>query len=58
MRAWSWLGVGTHFLLGYVLILASYWWAGALAWFFIISASLLNLLLAALVLLEPRQVGP
>ena len=58
MRVWGLLGVGTHFALGYLLILLSHWWPGALAWYFIVSATLLNLLLIVLLLLESRQARP
>jgi len=54
MRAWTWLGIGTHFALAYLLCIVSYWWAPASAGYFVISATVLNLLLVVLLLWDRR----
>ncbi len=55
MRAWTVLGIGTHFALGYLLCVAAFWWPPALAAYFIVCATLLNLYLGAMMVLEQRQ---
>lgn len=55
MRAWTFLGIGTHLALGYLLGAAGYWWPLAIAGYFIICATVFNLLLVVLLWLEPRQ---
>lgn len=54
MRAWTWLGIGTHFALGYLALAFSYWWPGSVALYFLLSATLLNLYLAGLVAADGR----
>lgn len=54
MRTWTLLGVGTHFALAYVLLVASPWWPLAPAAFFVVSSTLLNVLLVSLLMLERR----
>jgi phosphatidylglycerophosphate synthase len=56
MRAWTMLGIGTHFALGYTACVLSWWWAPALAVYFVLCATLLNLFLAAMMLAEGRTV--
>jgi phosphatidylglycerophosphate synthase len=55
MRTWTFLGIGTHLALGYLLGAAGYWWPPAIAGYFIICATLFNLLLVVLLWLEPGQ---
>jgi phosphatidylglycerophosphate synthase len=55
MRAWTFLGIGTHFALAYVLCLVARWWPPAIAAYFLICATVLNLALGALMSLEGRQ---
>lgn len=57
MRAWTWLGIGTHFALAYLFCALSYWWPGAAAVYFVTCATLLNLLLGVL-LLGDRWTSP
>jgi phosphatidylglycerophosphate synthase len=57
MRAWTFLGIGTHFALAYLLCLAARWWPPAIAVYFLCCATLLNLALAVLMSLEGRQVA-
>jgi phosphatidylglycerophosphate synthase len=57
MRSWTILGIGTHFAMGYVACIASRWWAPALAAYFVICATVLNLFLAGMMLAEARQAG-
>lgn len=57
MRAWTLLGIGTHFALGYVLLTASYWWPPAIAVYFALCTTLLNLYLVVLMRLEARQAA-
>ncbi len=54
MRAWSFLGVGTHLCLAYLSAAGSFWWAGAVPLFFLIALLPLNLLLLVLLGLETR----
>ncbi len=49
------LGIGTHFALGYVACVGSWWWAPALAGYFGVCATVLNLFLATMMLTEARQ---
>ena len=42
MRAWTFLGIGTHLALGYLLGAAAYWWPLAIAGYFIICATVFN----------------
>jgi phosphatidylglycerophosphate synthase len=57
MQRWTFLGIGTHFALGYVAFAASYWWNPALVVYFGICATVLNLFLASLMIFEARQAG-
>ncbi|HMV32299.1 MAG TPA: CDP-alcohol phosphatidyltransferase family protein, partial [Gemmatimonadales bacterium] len=57
MRAWTLLGIGTHFALGYVLLAASYWWPAAIAVYFALCTTVLNLYLVVLMRLEARQAA-
>jgi len=52
MRAWTFLGIGTHLALAYVLCVVAYWWAPAAALYFIINATVFNLLLVGLIATE------
>ncbi len=54
MRRWTWLGIGTHFALGYVLLSLGAVWYAAPTLFFLLSATVLNLFLAALLAEEGR----
>jgi phosphatidylglycerophosphate synthase len=56
MRLWTFMGIGTHFALAYLLLFVGYWWPPALAFYFILCATLLNLALAVLMTLEARSV--
>jgi phosphatidylglycerophosphate synthase len=56
MRTWTTLGIGTHFALGYLACVLSWWWAPALAAYFILCSTLLNLFLAAMMATEGRPV--
>jgi phosphatidylglycerophosphate synthase len=55
MRAWTFLGIGTHLALAYVLCLVAYWWAPAVVLYFTICATVFNLLLVGLIATEARQ---
>lgn len=55
MRTWTFLGIGTHLALGYLLGAAAIWWPSAIAAYFVICATVFNVLLVALLWLEPRQ---
>jgi phosphatidylglycerophosphate synthase len=57
MRGWTILGIGTHFALGYIACVLSWWWAPALAAYFIFCSTILNLLLASMMAAERRQVA-
>jgi hypothetical protein len=57
MRAWTFLGVGTHFALAYVIMVMSRWWELAPASFFVLSSTVLNVMLVLLLLLERRAAG-
>ncbi len=54
MRTWTFLGVGTHFALGYVAMVLSRWWPLAPAGFLLLPATAMNLLLVALLQLDHR----
>jgi phosphatidylglycerophosphate synthase len=56
MRRWTWLGIGTHFALAYLLLVLGVWWPAAPTFFFLVSATVLNLFLVSL-LVEERWVG-
>lgn len=57
MRAWTWLGTGTHFALAYVACFIAIWWPGAIVGYFVLHIVPLNLYLLALILAEPRTAG-
>jgi len=54
LRAWSFLGVGTHLFLGYLCGALSFWWPGAIPLFFLLALVPLNLLFLVLLGLEAR----
>jgi phosphatidylglycerophosphate synthase len=56
MQLWTFLGIGTHFALGYLLSILSYWWAPALAVYFLTCTTVLNILLVVMMVLEARAV--
>ena len=56
MRLWTFLGIGNHYALGYLLCMLAYWWAPAPAVFHWGSATLFNLLLIIMMQLEARSV--
>ncbi len=55
MRAWTFLGIGTHLALAYVLSVVGYWWAPALPLYFWIHITAFNLLLLGLLAIGDRQ---
>lgn len=55
MQAWSFLGSGTHFALGYLCAGISYFWMPALVLFFALHLTLGNLYLLLLLATGPRQ---
>jgi len=55
MRLWTFLGIGTHFALAYLLMAATYWSVWAAAAYFIICLTLLNVLLLALMSVEASR---
>jgi len=57
MRAWTWLGIGTHFALAYLFLALTAAWPHATAVYMALCATVLNVYLAALVAIEPRRVG-
>ncbi len=57
MRAWTILGIGTHFALGYLACVLSWWWAPALAAYFVFCTTALNLFLAAMMAAETRTAA-
>ncbi len=57
MRAWTWMGGGTHLMLAYVATGVAYWWPPAAAGFFLVAATVMNLYLAAL-LIGDRRAAP
>lgn len=52
MRAWTFLGTGTHFALAYLACFAAIWWPDAVTWYFILHVIPLNLYLLALIATE------
>jgi phosphatidylglycerophosphate synthase len=56
MQLWTFLGIGTHLALGYLLSILSYWWAPALAVYFLVCATVLNIVLVVMIALETRAV--
>jgi phosphatidylglycerophosphate synthase len=54
MRAWTALGIGTHFALAYLFCLLAFWWPAAPVVYFALCATALNLLLGVLLALQPR----
>ena len=57
MRAWTFMGIGTHFALAYLSAIVGYWWPPAPILYFAGTATVFNLALAILVALEPSQVA-
>ena len=57
MRAWTWLGIGDHFALAYVLTAISFFWEPGPTAYMVICATVLNVCLVALMAIEPRRVG-
>lgn len=57
MRAWTWLGIGTHFALAYLLCFLAIQWPGAIASYFVICTIPLNLYLLLLLRLEARAAS-
>jgi phosphatidylglycerophosphate synthase len=57
MRAWAFLGIGTHFALAYVAMAVGVIQPLAFPVYMIICATVLNVFLVALMALEPRRVG-
>lgn len=57
MRAWTFMGIGTHFAFAYVTAIAGFWWAAMPICYFVGTATVFNLALGVLVALESRQVG-
>jgi choline kinase/phosphatidylglycerophosphate synthase len=55
MRAWTWLGIGTHFALLYVALAASVVWPNAPLAFLAFSATVPNVFVILLLLLERRR---
>lgn len=54
MRAWTFLGTGTHFALAYLAVFATIWWTDATLWYLILHIVPLNLYLLYLIVTEPR----
>jgi len=57
MRIWTWLGTGTHFALAYSAVALAAVWPAAVAAYFLLHLTLLNLFLGVLVLQEKRAGG-
>jgi phosphatidylglycerophosphate synthase len=55
MRAWTWLGTGTHFALAYLACFAAIWWPGAIIGYFVLHIVPLNLYLLFLIATEPKR---
>jgi phosphatidylglycerophosphate synthase len=55
MRAWTFLGIGTHLAPAYVSCIVAYWWPPAVGVYFAACATILNLWLALMLTLEARQ---
>jgi hypothetical protein len=56
MRLWTFLGIGTHFALGYLACPLTFLWAPTAAAFHWVCATVLNLVLLVLLRLEARSV--
>ncbi|MEO8636954.1 MAG: CDP-alcohol phosphatidyltransferase family protein [Gemmatimonadales bacterium] len=56
MRTWTFLGIGTHFAIAYVAMILATWWPGSVRAYFMVCVVPLNLLLAGLMVTEPRTV--
>lgn len=54
MRAWTILGIGSHFALAYLCSFAGYWWPGAIVAYFVICTTIYNLYFLVLMRLEAR----
>jgi len=57
MRAWTALGIGTHFALAYLCTIAAYWWPEAIAAYFVLCTTGYNLYFLVLMRLESRAVA-
>lgn len=57
MRLWTFQGIGTHFAVAYLSNIIGYWWAPGPIWYFILTATLFNVLLVYLLLREPREAA-
>jgi phosphatidylglycerophosphate synthase len=57
MRAWTFLGIGTHLALAYVLSLIARWWMPAVPLYFWLHVIVFNALLAGLLLIGFRRDG-
>jgi hypothetical protein len=57
MRAWTFLGIGTHLALAYVLAVIARWWSPAVPLYFWLHLIVFNALLAGLLLIGYRRDG-
>jgi phosphatidylglycerophosphate synthase len=57
MRAWTFLGIGTHLALAYVLAVIARWWAPAVPLYFWLHVIVFNALLAGLLVIGFRRDG-
>lgn len=57
MRTWTFMGIGTHFALAYLLALVACWWPPAVMLYFAITATVMNLALALLMLGSPPRAA-
>lgn len=57
MRSWTILGIGTHFCLGYIACVTSWWWAPSLAAYFVFCTTILNLFMASMMAAEARTAA-
>jgi hypothetical protein len=57
MRAWTFLGIGTHLALAYVLSMIAWWWMPAVPLYFWLHVIVFNALLAGLLVLGFRRDG-
>jgi len=57
MRTWTFLGIGTHLALAYVLSVIGYWWRPAIPLYFWLHVFVFNALLAGLLLIGARRDG-
>jgi phosphatidylglycerophosphate synthase len=55
MRLWTTIGIGTHFCCMYLGLLFSMWWPSALFACLLLFATLMNMILIALFVTEPRE---